>query len=68
MYCFAGTANTALTDNLDSSIFFKSNVNTLLSEQESEERENGVASISTSGWIGRIRYELLCIYYIISVK
>ena len=48
-------------DNLDPSMFFMSNVNTahLQQKQEAEEREDGVVSVSTSGWIGRIRYKLL---------
>ena len=61
MYCFAGTANTALTDNLDPSMFLMSNGNKshLQSKQEAEEGEYSGESISTSGWIGRIRYELI---------
>ena len=48
-------------DNLDPSMFFMSNVNTahLQPKQEAEEREDDLVSVSTSGWIGRIRYKLL---------
>ena len=48
-------------DNLDPSTFFMSNVNTahLQPKQEAEEGEDDLVSVSTSGWIGRIRYKLL---------
>ena len=51
----------ALTDNLDPSMFLMSigNKSHLQPKQEAEEGESSGVSITTSGWIGRIRYELI---------